>query len=271
MTRSTGLVPGTTDSISLVSARRRFLAGSTAGLAVLMFLAARPATAQDLLQKGQDLLKGMGGSGGSGGAGSMLSNSDIASGLKDALRVGTESVVSQLGIQDGFNLDSAIHIPLPDSMKPVQKALKPLGYSAMLDDLELRLNRAAETATPAATSIFGNAITEMTWDDVQEIYKGADDAATQYFRGKMSDPLRDAMRPVVDDSLADVGAIQSYDSVMGQYKGLPFMPDVKANLTGHVLDLGLDGIFHYVAIEEAAIRNNPAKRTTEILQKVFGA
>ena len=33
----------------------------------------------------------------------------------------------------------------------------------------------------------------------------------------------------------------------------------------------MDGIFHYLAKEEAAIRSNPAKRTTALLQKVFGA
>jgi hypothetical protein len=33
----------------------------------------------------------------------------------------------------------------------------------------------------------------------------------------------------------------------------------------------MDGIFHYIAVEEAAIRQNPAKRTTELLQRVFGA
>jgi len=48
-----------------------------------------------------------------------------------------------------------------------------------------------------------------------------------------------------------------------------FVPDVKANLTQHVLDLGLSGIFLYMAKEEAAIRKNPVKRTTDILQKVF--
>ena len=32
----------------------------------------------------------------------------------------------------------------------------------------------------------------------------------------------------------------------------------------------MDGIFYYMAQEEAAIRQNPAKRTTELLRRVFG-
>jgi hypothetical protein len=79
------------------------------------------------------------------------------------------------------------------------------------------------------------------------------------------------MEPVVDRSLADVGAIQSYDKMMGQYQSVPFVPDVKADLTSYVVEKAMDGLFYYVAKEEAAIRNDPAARTTELLQKVFGA
>jgi len=35
------------------------------------------------------------------------------------------------------------------------------------------------------------------------------------------------------------------------------------------LRLALNGVFHYMAEQEAAIRHNPVKRTTEILRKVF--
>jgi len=87
----------------------------------------------------------------------------------------------------------------------------------------------------------------------------------------MTAPLADSMRPVVDSSLSEVGAIKAYDSMMGQYKSMPFVPDVKADLTGHVLEKALDALFLYLAREEAAIRENPAKRSTELLKKVFGA
>ena len=77
------------------------------------------------------------------------------------------------------------------------------------------------------------------------------------------------MQPIVNNALAQAGAVQAYDRVMGQYAQIPFMPNVKADLNNYVVDKALDGIFYYVAAEEAAIRQNPAKRTTELLQKVF--
>jgi hypothetical protein len=224
------------------------------------------------LEQGSDTLKSFGfteekTTGAVSGAG--LSLDEIAAGLKEALRVGSENVVRQLGTTDGFNLDKAVHIPLPESLSVVKTALDRVGYSSLTDDLELKLNRAAEAATPRAKELFLNAITAMTFKDVKEIYEGADDAATQYFKEKMSPDLARAMKPVIDNSLSKVGAIQAYDAVMDQYKALPFVPDVKSNLNRHVVDRGMDGIFYYMAREEKAIREDPVKRTTELLQKVF--
>ncbi len=187
------------------------------------------------------------------------------------MRVGTETVVGQLGQTDGFNADPAIHIPLPENMKKVKSALAAVGMSSMMDDLELKLNRAAEQATPPAKELFWKSIEDMTLEDVKGIYNGPDDSATRYFQGKMSEPLATAMQPIVENALNQVGAVQSYDAVMGQYATLPFVPNVKADLNSYVVNKGMEGIFHYLAVEEAAIREDPVKRTTDILQKVFGA
>ena len=206
----------------------------------------------------------------SNSGGDVLSNAEVADGLREALRVGTERAVGQVGASDGYNADPAIHIPLPGSLKDVQSVLQSFGMAGLADDLELRLNRAAEAAAPEAEALFWQAIDDMTLEDVQGIYNGPDDAATRYFQGKMTPPLAELMVPVVNESLAEVGAIRSYDEMMGQYKAVPFVPDVKADLTDYVVEQAMDGLFHYVAKEEAAIRNNPAERTTELLKQVFG-
>jgi hypothetical protein len=218
--------------------------------------------------EGRKLLEGLSGSESASGA---LSNDEIAAGLKEALRVGTDRVVGQLGVIDGFNMDPSVHIPLPESLKTAQYTLGKVGMSALMDDLELRLNRAAEAATPKARKLFLDSIRDMTLEDVRRIYEGPDDAATRYFQARMSDPLADEMMPIVRDSLAKVGAIRAYDDAMGRYEAIPFVPDVKADLTRYVVDKGLEGIFHYLAREEAAIRRNPLERTTELLREVFGA
>lgn len=200
-----------------------------------------------------------------------LSSTEIADAFKEALSIGSEAVVQQLGEVDGFNGDPAIHIPLPRELGRLQTMLASVGMSSMVDDLELKLNRAAEAATPIARDLFLEAIADMTFEDVMTIYRGADDSATRYFREQMSASLSTQMRPIVENSLAQVGALQAFDRAVSRYQDLPFVPDVNANLTNHVIDEGMDGIFFYIAKEEAAIRENPVKQTTDLLKRVFGA
>ena len=251
-----------------------FRISALCGAMTALVLAAAPVHSQGFLDRGKDLLKGLGGGEASSSSGSSsgvasLTTGEIAGGLRDALRVGAERVVGTLGKSDGFNKSPDVHIPLPDSLKSVQSVLRKIGMSSMADDLELRLNRAAETAVPKAKKLFGDAIAQMSIEDAKKILDGPKDSATQYFRGKMSAPLASGMKPIVNEQLGQVGAIASYDSMMGQYKNVPFVPDVKANLTEYVLEKAISGVFLYLGREEAAIRDNPAKRTTDLLRKVF--
>lgn len=200
-----------------------------------------------------------------------LSTNDIARGLKQALSVGSQNVVGQLGRADGFNSDPVAHIPLPRSLEKVRDIARKVGLSGELDNLETRLNRAAELATPKAKTLFLSAISRMSIDDAVGILRGPDDAATQYFRNVMGGDLAQAMRPIIDDSLSQVGAVRSFNSLLASYRKIPLAPPVEADLTDHVLEKGVDGIFYYIAEEEKAIRDDPLKRTTELLQRVFGA
>ncbi len=203
-------------------------------------------------------------------AGKPLTQQEITAGLKQALEVGTNNVVEQIGRRNGFYRDSSIHIPLPDSLAKVQHTLKKVGLSSYLDELELSLNRAAEQAVPKAKKLFWQAIEDMSWEDVMKIYNGPNDAATRYFKKKMAPALTREMYPVVQRTLASAGVIKAYDKVMKEYYAIPYVPKVKTDLNDYVIQQTLDGMFYYLAKEEAAIRNDPLKRTTELLKRVFG-
>lgn len=204
------------------------------------------------------------------GGGSELTVGEIASGLKEALRVGSAKVSTDLGKQDAYANDPDIHIPLPQKLQDVKSALGRVGLGSVMDSLELKLNRAAERAAPEAKAVFWNAISEMTLQDVMDIYDGPDDAATRYFENRMRDELVRRFEPIISDAMLEVGAIRAYDEAMKNYQALPFVPDVKTDITNHVVDESLDGLFFYLAKEEAAIRNDPVARTTELLRRIFG-
>jgi hypothetical protein len=246
-------------------------------------LAALPVSAlaqNTLFDQGRDLLKQAPGgpSGGAGvpgqgsSAGAALSQGEIGSGLKDALKVASQRVVGRVGKADGFNGDPTIRIPLPDALQRIEGPLKSMGASGMLDDLQLKMNRAAEQAAPKALTIFTDAASKMSIDDARAILSGPQDAATQYFRRTTSSSLTSSFRPIVDSSLSGVGAVGAFKSVQEKAGAIPFAgQEVQGfNLTDFTVGKSLDGLFHYLGVEEASIRTNPAARSTELLKKVFG-
>ncbi len=201
---------------------------------------------------------------------SSISNTDITKAFKQALTIGSDKVVAQLGQLGGFSDDAKVHIPLPKNLQKAKSWMQQVGMEKTLEELETKLNRAAEDATPKAKALFTDAIKQMTFDDIRSIYNGPEDSATRYFEGKMTPQLSREMEPVISASLSEVGALESYDKMISAYKTIPFVPDLKADLTQHVVEGGLKGIFHYLAEQEAAIRNDPVRQTTALLQQVFG-
>ena len=240
-----------------------------------MVLASLPMAARapgSLLDQGKSLLGGVGGgspAAKSGAAG--LSDGEIGGGLKDALTVASRHVTGQLGKADGYFKDTAIRIPLPGVLQQIEGPLKAAGAGGMLDDLHLKMNRAAEQAAPKALNIFTDAVSKMSISDARAILSGPKDAATQYFRRTTSDSLTASFKPIVDSSLSSVGAVSAFNGVQSTASSLPFVGgSVKGfDLTDFTVGKALDGLFHYMAVEENAIRTNPAARTTDLLKKVF--
>jgi hypothetical protein len=195
--------------------------------------------------------------------------SEINLAFKEALRIAAETTVSQLSRPDGFNGDPAVHISLPKTLNSVKKVLSKVGMGELVDDLELKLNRAGEAAAPKARKLLLQSIQEMKFEDVKRIYRGPPDSATQYFKAKMSRSLRMEISPIIATSLSSVGAVKAFDRVMHKYQDVPFVPDISADLTNHVIAKAMDGIYHHLAKQEAAIRQNPSQQTTALLKKVF--
>jgi hypothetical protein len=224
----------------------------------------------DWLERGADVLEGLAAEGGSGG----LSQARIVDGLKQALEVASREVVDRVGQPGGYLRDPRIRIPLPDYLQQVRSSLSMIGMGSLLDDVETRLNRGAEQAAPEARRLFVESIAAMTIEDARGILEGPNDAATQYFRRTMGADLRETFRPIVERELERAGAIRAVQEIAGSLESVPFAPSLGARATdrlvGHGLDGALDGLFHYLARQEAAIRTDPAARTTDVLKEVFG-
>ena len=199
-----------------------------------------------------------------------LSETEITAGLKEALTVGSGRVVTQLAAIDGYFSDDLIRIPLPEDLQKVQNNLAKVGLSGPLDDLELKINRAAEAAAPTAKQFVVDAVTSMTIDDALGILNGGDTAATDYLKSRTADKLITAFSPYMDNALSDSGAVTAMESIGRKYLPSSMVTELRNDLVNHATDRAMDGMFYYLAQEEKAIREDPVKRTTELLRRVFG-
>ena len=208
-------------------------------------------------------------SGKSGGGSTGLTKEDIANGLKEALKVGSNNAGSNASKVDGFFKDSIIKIPFPPDAEKVRKTALDLGMNKQVDDFVLSLNRAAEKAAIKAAPIFVDAVTSMTIDDGINILHGADDAATQYMKSKTSQQLHDAFFPIVKEATESVNVTKYWTPLADAYNSIPFVTKVNPDLNEYCTQQALKGIFVLLAREELKIRKNPVARVSDILKKVF--
>jgi hypothetical protein len=204
-------------------------------------------------------------------SGAGLDSATVAAGLKEALAVGSERAVASTSARDGFWGNEEIKIPLPEELNNVFTTLRTVGFGSQVDALELNMNRAAEQASAEAKPVLLDAVRGMSLSDAMGILRGGDTAATEYFRAETADTLKEKFLPIIQDKMAGVGLYQQYNKLMDAYAALPLTKDRGFDLDNYVADKGLDGLFSMLAREEAEIRENPAARSTELLQKVFAS
>lgn len=200
-----------------------------------------------------------------------LSNSDTASGLKEALARGAEIAVGQLGKKDGFLGDKRVRIPLPDSLRSVEKAMRTFGMKKQADELIETMNRAAEMAVVEAKPILTNAVKSMSFDDARGILTGGDDAATQYFKRTTSKDIAAKFLPIVKQATAKVNLAAQYNQYAGQAAKLGLLDEKDADLDTYVTHKAMDGLFKMIAEQEKSIRKDPVGTGSAMLRKVFGA
>lgn len=198
-----------------------------------------------------------------------LTTQEVTAGLKQALTIGAENSGNLLSATDGFFKNAAIKILLPEEAQKVEKTLRDLGMSSLVDKAVLSLNRAAEDAATKAAPIFRDAILQMSIQDAMGILKGGDFAATNYLKGKTTAALTAAFKPVIENSLNKVNATKYWGDVFNTYNKFS-TTKINPDLSGYVTERALNGIFHQVSLEEQKIRRDPLARTTELLKKVFG-
>ena len=214
-----------------------------------------------------------------------LTESEVVQGLKEALIEGSKNSSSILSAVNGYYGDAMVKILLPPEASVIIDNLSKIpGGEKLVEDVVLRINRAAEDAAKEVAPIFINSIQQMTIQDAFGILRGADNAATQYLSNTTRIELYNLYKPKIQQStekdiLGGVSTKESWETLTGKWnlvansvagKLAGFSP-VNTDLDDYLTNRALDGMFLKVEIEEKKIRENVSARVTPLLKKVFGS
>ncbi|MEM9258986.1 MAG: DUF4197 domain-containing protein [Bacteroidota bacterium] len=220
-------------------------------------------TSQQINQTLNTVLNGTGG----------LTSADIANGLKEALRIGSQKGANELSAEGGYFNDIAYRILLPEEARKVTDKLQNVpGFRDLEQVIIKKINQGAEDAAKSAAPIFVDAIRSMTIEDALGILKGDRNAATSYLQRTTYQALYNEFSPVIAASLDKFEAQKVWEDAANAYNNFPLTRQpVNTNLADHVTQRALEGLFTKVALEEENIRQNISARTSELLRRVFAA
>ncbi|GAB2782833.1 hypothetical protein HNQ93_002225 [Hymenobacter luteus] len=200
-----------------------------------------------------------------------LTADEASSGLREALSQGVTRAVAQGSAPDGFTANADIRIPFPPEAEIVALTLRKLKAGALVDNFEVALNRAAETASAQAKPIFLNAVQNLTLQDALTLATSREsDAATTLLYEKTAADLRTAFQPTVQQSLDQTGATRLYAEMVARYNKIPLVTKLSPQLAPYATEKTVDGLFALIAAEEGRIRQNPAGQGSALLKRVFG-
>ncbi len=200
-----------------------------------------------------------------------LSNKDASSGVKAALEKGATIAVAKLGVQNGFLNNEKVKIGLPSAVEKAMPLLRMTGQGKKLDELQVSMNHAAESAVALAKPLLLNAVKSMSVTDAKNILTGGETSVTDFFREKTATPLSAKFLPVVKKITDGNGLSAQYNAVMGKASASGLVSKEEASVETYVTQRALDGLYTIIADEEKAIRADPVGTGSAILGKVFGA
>lgn len=194
---------------------------------------------------------------------------EMAMGLKDALSQGLFRSFDAFADPNG---NAFVRFVFPGDAAKIEKTLRDVGLSKLVDEVTGKFTRATVSAVSAAKPIFLNSLKEMSIRDaVNILITDNTHAATDYFKSTMSPQLMTAFRPIVDSSIRLEGANKDWSNIVSVYNKIPFInKPLENSLTDFIAARAIDGMFNVVANEEEQIRSKYEFRKTDLMKKVFG-
>ena len=193
-----------------------------------------------------------------------------AAGLREALTQGLYTGFDAFANPPEGN--ALLRFALPGDAAKIEKTLRDLGMSNLLNQVTSKFTTAMKQSVTAARPIFLNAVKQMSIRDVTGLLiTDNTHAATDYFKSTMSPELMNRFRPIVDSTANLNGANREWSNLVNIYNKIPLVSTkLEPTLTDFLSARVIDGMFSKVAEEETNIRTRLDFRKTDLMKRVFG-
>lgn len=170
---------------------------------------------------------------------------------------GVETVVD-LSVNNAFNNDPSIFIPIPSEYSAVKDKVLQFGGKAIVDQVEEKLNHAAEQSIELAKPHLKTAINNLNLEQLINIAKNKETGFSTYMKSSSQAAILTDLTPVVKAKLEESGTYQSLNEFFKLYKryagffgrSIPNGP----NLETYVATKAIDGLFLKLGQKEANFR-----------------
>jgi len=191
----------------------------------------------------------------------------------DSTIVRTLNVLCITGDEFGFYYyaDSAYRIQLPPETNSMVDSLKIYGYEADIDTLILDMNRAAEQCGDNIKRFWNPIVSAFTFPNPNLLIRGGNSAITEFVKTTRQTDFANALSSsILIEQFNTLNVIARWDDLQkryfeetGEYSSISILIPAVQQLS--------DGFFRKMALEEEALRKEPALRgpTTGLLYKVF--
>lgn len=204
---------------------------------------------------------------------------NLAGQLVKGLGQGIHLVVNELARPGGYLDNPLIRILLPPPMGLALGLIRDLQAQPEANPLVVLMNNAAETAVPGAAPILLAALDQLSAIQARGLLDAGKTAGTEYLKEQTENKLKEALAPVVMESLAKNNGLVQYGELLAAFHAQrqvrdpdpaapPTFDEPAVDLADYVTQQTINGLFKAVGVEEERIRNE-LDRTELDLPEMF--
>lgn len=194
-----------------------------------------------------------------------LSQGDAASAIRQMMIIAVNEGIGM----NAFNRQNILSAIFPSPISNVLNTMQQLGLSRDVDQFASTIQLAAERTAQNSIPVFISGINRMSFADAIYIVRNGGTAATDYLRSSVGSELRLAVRPVMQQALAQYNVNQQWEKLTQSVRGV-LGNRLNLDLANLMAGLVTEAMFQKIADKEIQVRQNAYARTTPLLQRVFG-